>query len=97
MGLFGLHTKRILVRPSMAASMASGSKPQSLSGISRASKPENSATHSYTAKVLSAVTMLSPFSQKAFITLAMTSQEPLPTRKRSGSLPKRSARATRRA
>src|SRR5512135_812560 len=59
--------------------------------------PENSATHSYTAKVLSAVTMLSPGWQNALMTDEITSQEPFPTRKRSGDMPKRLPRASRRS
>ena len=78
-------------------SMASGDRAWLTRGTSRASIPENFATHSYTAKVLSAVTMASPGPQKARMTELMTSQEPLPTRNWSGDLPKRSARAWRRS
>jgi len=40
--------------------------------------------------------MLSPGWQKALMTEVITSQEPLPTRKRSGALPKASLKAWRR-
>ena len=62
-GVVGIAQNTILVRSSTRSSIPRSSNPKSARGTSLASTPENSATHSATANVLSAVTMLSPCSQ----------------------------------